>query len=224
MADDRYHEVRSAKRDLNALLGREPDHELHWSSNLKGHDKRYVAAEALARLPVWLVYVVIEKATLPAGSRMGASRDAIYNYPLRLLLERVSWLVDDAGGEAAITLAAVHGLPGRVPRRYIERLRSGAVPTEIRWHALRRKVEIHQAASRDGLQFADIAAGALDRAIRPSVMLPSRIEPAYLELLGSRIYVRADGKIASYGMKALPAALWARYPWWRQVSRLPRNV
>lgn len=112
-------------------------------------------------MPVRLVYVVIEKASLPVGSRMGANRDALYNYPLRLLLERVSWLVDDLGGEAAITLAAVRGLPGRVPRRYVDRLRTLGGQTEIRWQALRPKIAIHQAVTRDGLQIADIAAGAL---------------------------------------------------------------
>ena len=94
----------------------------------------------------------------------------------------------------------------------------------MRWRAIRQNVQIHPAASRDGLQMADVAAGALDRAIRPSPNPPHRTEAAYLSVLLPLVYCRRKGGIASYGLKALPANLWERSPWWAAAAALPKNV
>jgi Protein of unknown function (DUF3800) len=217
-------QLQRGKAEINRQLERASTHELHWSKNLKDHEKRHTAAEEVGKLPLRFSYAVIEKASLPPGAHMGSNKDALYNYAMRLLLERVSWLVDEANGEATITLASVSGLPARVPRAYIELLRRGGRTNQVRWNAIHPKIEVRHASTRDGLQVADIAAGALDRAIRPHQRPPHRMEPAYLMLIASRIYVRTAGKIASYGLKALPRDLWARFPWWREASQLPRNV
>lgn len=218
---DRLPSVREAKQRVNRRLGRAEHVELHWSKNLKAHDKRYVAAEELAQLNLRIVYSAVEKATSPEGSQLHGDRDTLYNYALRLLLERVSWLVDDAGGIARVTLAAVQGLPKRVPLGYLEKLRKRQ--TQIRWNAVHPKIEVRQAATRDGLQVADVAAGALDRAIRPATNPPHRMEPAYLLLLKHRIYTPGRGRVASYGLKALPGDLWTRFAWWDEVNSLPAN-
>ena len=218
----RLPELRQAKGTVNTRLAREPHQELHWSKTLKKHDQRFVAAEELARLNLRIVYMVVDKSTSPQGSGLGTSRDSLYNYALRLLIERVSWLVDDAHGTAAVTLASVSGLPRRVPLTYLNsKLRNRQ--TEIRWQALRQAIEVRQAASRDGLQMADIAAGALDRAIRPSTHPPHRIESAYLRMLLPRVYTPGPGRVGSYGLKALPAGLWSRYDWWAEANALPKN-
>ena len=104
---DRMAGLQAAKRQLNRDLGRTPAQEVHWSTNLKDHDSRMAAAEALATLPVRILYSVVEKCSIPPGTMIATHRDYIYNYPLRLLLERVSWLVDEVGGVADVNLAAV---------------------------------------------------------------------------------------------------------------------
>src|SRR5687768_6901134 len=60
--DEYMDQLRHAKREINRRLQRQPHHELHWSQNLKTHDKRYVAAEELARLPMCVSYAVVQKA------------------------------------------------------------------------------------------------------------------------------------------------------------------
>jgi len=223
---DAMPQLMAAKRAINERLARAPAHELHWSENLKSHDSRFVAAEGLRHLPMRLIYVTLDKSRIPKGAYLGESRDAKYNYPLRLLLERVSWLMHRRNGMASITLAAVRGLPKKVPVEYVEKLkRLGSEGTAIRWDALHPKINVEQTSAKDGLQVADIAAGALDRAVRPADNPPHRIEPAYLIQLGSRIYVGTDGKISSYGLKAIaPSGFWRQFPWWDEVARFPKNA
>jgi hypothetical protein len=74
------------KKALNRDLGRSESIELHWSKNLKGHDKRYAACEALSQCPVRLIYALIDKTSLTPGLR---HQERLYNWPLRLVLERV---------------------------------------------------------------------------------------------------------------------------------------
>jgi hypothetical protein len=220
---DQMPRLQAAKAAINVDLEKPPGQELHWSKNhLRSHDARMVATEALAKLPVRILYSVVEKATLPAGSHLVTDTQALYNYPLRLLLERASWLVDDAGGVASITLSAVKGLPKRIPVDYINRL-NGRPDVKIRWNAIHPNIHYEQAATRDGLQMADIAAGALDRAIKPHKAAPHRMEPTYLRLLLPRVYCRAPGKIASYGLKAIDPAMWEAYPWWPEAKALGKN-
>ena len=215
-------QMQAAKVAINRDLERDDGVELHWSKNLRSHEKRMTAAEALGGLNARVIYSVLEKATMPKDAHL-TNRDAMYNYALRFLLERISWLVDDHSGVAAVMLASVEGLPGSVPRGYVEKLRRMGSGTQIRWHALRPKVEIEQASRRDGLQMADIAAGALDRAMRLTSVAPHRIEPAYLNAMSDRIWTRGPGKMGSYGLKALPSDLWGRFEWWPAVNGLPWN-
>jgi hypothetical protein len=225
LADGAMPVLRATKMEINKRLQRAAGHELHWSQTLKTHDYRAVAVEEVARLKklARVTYVAVQKSSIPTDAFIRRNREALYNYPLRFLLERVSWLVDEQGGIARITLASVSGLPKRIPLDYIDWLRD-TQDTQIRWQAIDPKVEVHQAVERDGLQIADIAAGALDRAIRPATSPPHRMEPAYLRELAPLIYNRGVGKIASYGLKALPVNLWDQFAWWPEFRSLPKNA
>src|ERR1044071_7250113 len=88
---DRMSTVRIEKQLINRDLHRNVNTELHWSANLKHHDKRMRACEGVAKPNLRIVYACIEKASLTPGLR---HQNRLYNWPLRLVLERVSWLID----------------------------------------------------------------------------------------------------------------------------------
>lgn len=224
--DDHMQQLHDAKREINLALGKPAAMELHWAKNLKGHDARLEAVERIAQLPIRISCITLEKAAAPAHSHV-LHRDGMYNYPARLLLERLSWLIDDADGEALLTFASVKGMPAHILRDYVALLRTrphghGPDQTTIRWNAIRHPIHIEQAIRRDGIQIADVVGGALDRAIRPSPNPPHRTEPRYLNELGGVLYRGTTNKLASYGLKALARpGFWQSFPWWPALAKKP---
>ena len=185
---------------------------LHWRDNLKYHHQRRYAAELLGSLKCRLVYVVVEKARCSRSSYIMSNTEAMYLWPARLLLERVSWLVDEApggAGKAIVTFGEVKGFKAETLARYVRELRDSQ--TDIRWQAI-QNVRMRPAAASKGVQFADIAAGALDQAIRPQL---GGVEPAYLAALRPVIYQRPPGPLTSYGLKAVPSdEVLTSLAWW----------
>jgi hypothetical protein len=212
--------LQQVKNDINAKLEKPIATELHWSKNLKRHEQRLEAIEHVAKLNLRIVNVTVDKTAIPPKSLIAGDRDALYNYSLRLLLERVSWLSDANNGLAQVTLASVKGLPRRVIDSYVEKLR--IQQNAVNWEALHPSIRVKQANARDGLQIADLAAGALDRAIRRCPNPPHRIEPAYLLKVAHLVYTRGPDRVHSYGMKSLNG-LFASFPWWSEINSMPDN-
>ena len=69
------------------------------------HQSRLHLAQSLGRIPyLTITNVIVCKRELP---RAMADVDAAYLYTLRYLLERVSWYVDERGGQAYVTFAHI---------------------------------------------------------------------------------------------------------------------
>lgn len=204
-------ECRSVLNEINSTLKRPPGKVLHWAENVKVHSQRKYVAQELERCPATLVNVVVMKKPL-MGTGTGL-RDPVrqYNYPVRLLLERVSWFVDDAGGEAILTFAHIRRFPYAKLTEYLDLLERR--PTEIRWRAFRGRPRMDQPQRWQMLQMADLVAGCVYAAVRADEY--GNYEPTYLMSIAPRVYRRGAGALTSYGFKVVgPPGCVESYPWW----------
>lgn len=107
-------QLRSDLAELRASLGRHPGHVLHFVKF--NHSQRLKAAQDVARFSfAAITNVIVHKDLIgqphPAGETSYIARpDPMYLWALRLLLERISWYVDDNDGdEAIVTFSRLKG-------------------------------------------------------------------------------------------------------------------
>lgn len=219
--DDRDADLRAERDKLCVALDRPIGTVLHWAENIKRHEQRKFVASALGSQDyVTLSYVIVDKARLRASGGAQGLKDhtAMYNYAIRRLLERLSWLIRDSHGEAILTFAAIRRFPYHRLTDYLDLLK--LVGTTIHWPAFRGDPRILQQNQSDLLQVADIAAGILSAAIVPDRF--GDLEPTYLARVRDRIYRRGPAAITSYGMNVVgdshaPASFTACLPWWSSL-------
>jgi hypothetical protein len=136
----------------------------------------------------------------------GACRLTFYNYAARLIVERISWLVSNASGAAKLIFERVRGYPEGVLIDYLAllRSRSSSDPSiRVDWGAIHPKVRVDSPANLRGLSAADIAAGALDSAMR-SDPHTGLLEPVYLETLAPVVMkFGTPARHLRFGLKAL---------------------
>lgn len=215
--DSHDHEARLARDQLCATLGKPTETVLHFYENVKKHEQRKVAAQALRGMPkARFIFVIVDKASL-AGKHVLSDPAAMYNYALRRLLERISWLVDDSGGEAIITVAHVRRFPYERLETYITWLRANQ--TQIRWDAIRGDIRIEQQSNIGLLQAADLAAGCAWAALVPDRY--GNVEGAYLLELAPRLYCPhgREEKVRAYGLHVVGDETCLEvYDWWPEIQ------
>ncbi len=196
---------------INATLKKPAGTVLHWAENVKTHSQRKYVAGELAALDMTVASVIVLKESLTESGTALSNPTSMYNYAIRRLMERISWFVDDAGGEASVTFAHVRRFPYARLDEYISMLRNRQ--SSIRWQAFTGNPKIDQPSRIRPLQVADLVAGAFGSALRMDDY--GSHEPSYLLQLVPRIYIRDGGKVTSYGFNpiGLPQHL-ASYPWW----------
>lgn len=197
---------------INVALKKPPGTVLHWAENVKQHSQRKYVTGEIAKLDATITNVIVLKDPL-IGSGSGLSdATSMYNYATRRLLERISWFVDDAEGEASVTFAHVRRFPYARFHSYVELLQK--MPTEVRWQAFTGKPKSDQPSRIRALQIADLAAGAVGSAVRPDLF--GNYEPSYMLSLVPRLYIRKGGRVTSYGFNLVgPRNHLSAYPWWR---------
>ena len=204
--------VTEAMQNLNASLGR-PNVAMHAREHLRKHDRKMEACERLGALrgTVRLLYVVLPKKLVSHDSYL---RDPIgaYNYPVKFLLERVSWLAREVQCPARVTLAAVRGLPPIEIRRYVNRLYRQPSLSRVEWPWLTPPLHFVPARQRVGLQWADIAAMALHQAVVPKTHPPYRVEPAYMNAVAPAVWGKRD--LESYAVRSMVDGWHQGEPWW----------
>lgn len=207
VADANVGRTRGELAMLRTAVGRHPGHILHFrklSHSQKLKSTQDVAASSIAAISTVTIHKNLLGQPLPAGNLAYiAQPDPMYLWALRLLLERVSWYVDEHGGTTAIvTFAHVQHFKTQKLHNYRRALEQ-TPGTEIRWgvfsgHPFRidapQKVEL--------LQMADIGASALYKAVEPDAY--GNVEPRYLRQLRPALYRRPPGSITSYGLKVFP--------------------
>ena len=74
------------RRDLTVPAGKA----LHWKDHVKTYTRRQHVARTLAAVPrLTIVYVVVEKAAIPAGSGMYGDHVLFYNFAACMTMERI---------------------------------------------------------------------------------------------------------------------------------------
>jgi len=213
VADDYDHTARGELAALRRDLGRHQGHTLHFVKFT--HSQRLKAAQDIADSSIaTVVNVIVHKdligQPMPSGGMSHISRpDPMYLWALRLLLERVSWFVDEAGGsEAIVTFAHLKGFKAQKLHDYRKALESSE-GVDIRWEIFRgHPFRIDSPKSVELLQLADTTASALFKAVEPDAF--GNTEPRYVEQLQSKLYRRSGGNVTSYGLKVFPASVAAK--------------
>lgn len=209
VADSSDAQLRLELGELRASLGRRKEHTLHFVNFT--HSERLKAAQDVADSSVEAIAnVVIDKKLLADGGPIGdadhiSRPDPMYLWALRLLLERISWLVDGHGSDSAIvTFSHIKRFRADKLHSYRQSLETSN-DVNIRWRALHRHpFRIATPNEVELLQVADTAASALFKAIEPDRF--GNTEPRYLEELASKIFRQNGGNITSYGLKTFPPA------------------
>jgi hypothetical protein len=207
VADEHDAALRQMLGRLRAELNRHPGHVLHFQKF--SHSQRLKAAQDVARSPLAAIANVIVHKDLigqpmPAGNMAYISRpDPMYLWALRLLLERVSWFIDDCGGtDAIVTFAHLKGFRAQKLHDY-RRVLESSDGGGIRWNVFDgHPFRIDSPKATQLLQVADTTASALFRAIEPDRY--GNTEPRYLEELAPKLYRSGNGKLTSYGLKTFP--------------------
>lgn len=197
------------------LLGRQPEHTLHWV-NLKRPEQRLLAAQRLGEQP-WgrFISVVACKDHLPRADHL--NEGSAYLYTMRFLLERISWFSQMYHTEASITIAHKQRLKKSAVVHYENRLR--ALPRDecsIDWRYLDpRGAQIDQPKRCEHLQIADFVASGTGCAFEARGGHPPCQD--YVRAMLPRVYrgTRGRGEIRRYGLKMHPwsPTTEAAYPW-----------
>lgn len=203
-------ELRQQLKELRAELGRHQGHVLHFVKF--SHSQRLKAVQDIARSSAaTIINVIVHKdligQPLPSGHMAHVSRpDPMYLWALRLLLERISWFVDDNGAnDAIVTFAHLKGFRAQKLHDYRAALEATG-DIDIRWPVFAgHPFRIESPKSVELLQLADTTASALFRAVKSDAF--GNTEPRYLDELRPKLYRRQPGKVTSYGLKVFPASV-----------------
>lgn len=174
------------------------------------HEQRKFTAHRIAQAEIRTVCVLIHKPDLTSPENFqGESR--LYNYAVRLLVERISWYCrdhrrkDDTGdGSVNLVFSNRESLDYDALREYLGYLEANRAALEYRAAPgliLPEQVETFSPGQRMGLQVADAVASSYYFAVEPSPYgLP---EDGYARLLLPRGY-RQGTQVWGYGIKIMP--------------------
>jgi hypothetical protein len=172
------------------------------------HEQKVFTCSKMAKMPIVSVSVMNNKTSISEEAKQKFSdKSLFYWYTMRYIIERVSWLCDEAekkDGEGDGTVKLIFSNRGGLKygefQDYLRILKRQS--TEIRWKSINiDSIEVYHHAARAGLQFADCVASAFSAAVEPNFY--GLLEPRYAEILTSKIYCR-KGNYLSYGLKVLP--------------------
>lgn len=200
--------VRGELAALRGTLGRHPGHVLHFRKLT--HAQKVKACQEVACCSLATISNVVFCKTKFAGPIPGRGvayikqADPMYLYAVRLLLERVSWYVDEhGGGPAIVTFAHLTRFPAMKLHNYRAALVNS--PTEIRWNAFAgHAFRINHPNTIELLQVVDTAASALFKAVETDEY--GNTEARYIRELAPKLYRRGAAQVTSYGLKVFPTS------------------
>lgn len=173
-----------------------------------------MAVNTLRRKPFRAICVVANKPVIPSG--IYTSKNQLYFYLCRYLIERVSWMcrdmrrsVPEGDGRVKIIFSRRGGMSYGDFRAYLERMRADVDrDIQIHWPV----IDIDGIDAKDhskvaGLQISDIVASGITAGVEKDFY--GNCELRYAETLKPAIYNR-NGNYLSYGMKF--------YPWAKELS------
>jgi Protein of unknown function (DUF3800) len=189
-----------AWRKAMATINRPSGAMIHWQ-NVKTPGQRKLLVDTIRSIPgVQTISVVLCKFHLPNVSRL-TDPEYLYHWPLRLLVERISFFGEHRGDTVAMWFSQVRGLNPRRTQRYLRGLR-GDPTCNIEWSHLLMPPKIDTAANRPMLQLADTASGAVFAAFEPDPY--GYTDQVYLDMLKPVIWCRPWRKLHQDGLKFGP--------------------
>jgi hypothetical protein len=186
------------------------------------HEKKKFIINCLTNNPGFkLCYVAFNKQKVGDGSSLRNKR-YLYNYCTRFLLERVSWLVNDLGGEAHLIFENRANTSYDELNQYITDL-IGKDGVQIRPNVFKSWKAIGKGQLKN-LQLADAITTSLFKALEKNQF--GLTEQSYIEALKPFIYNR-KGNYHGYGIKMFPEPLnspllLSEYDWLNQFTK--RNI
>lgn len=190
----------------NLLMPEKQSRILHFKD--LNHSQRVVAAQCLSNKPVRLVTVISNKTTIPPETYN--SKNQLYFYLTRYLIERVSWLcrdlrkhVPEGDGRAEIVFSRRGGMSYRDFSAYLKKLKNDShADVRIHWPVINIEgIDAQDHSKSASLQLADIAASAFTAGFELDRY--GNTEKRYAELLKKVTYNRG-GNYLSYGLKIIP--------------------
>jgi hypothetical protein len=209
------HEALRAWDVITPQVGRRPGDVVHWQ-NVKGHGARRHLAATVAALPnVRVISVVLCKHHLQHAAGLH-DPGRLYNWTLRLLVERLSWFGHRSGDTVAATFSQVKGLRPELLHDYIDKLR-GRDDTYMEWASLMLPFGISTPTNRRMLQLADTASGAIFSAFEPDDL--GYVTRDYLDIVRPALWRRPGRPLWRDGLKYGPwpsAECRTEHPWFDQ--------
>ncbi|MPY99938.1 MAG: DUF3800 domain-containing protein [Actinophytocola sp.] len=216
VADENEAELRAAMAHLRTRLKTPSGAALNWNRHVKTFSRRQHVTSTLAALrQVSVVYVMVDKAAIPAGSGMLDDHVLFYNFAAGLVLERAVLAAHRWPGghhEAIVRFGHVRGFDHGTSRDYFHRKRTTNATANLPWGCL-KSIHFSDQASWDGLQAADQYAGMLHAAFHPDEF--GGYESAHFLAIRHQLRRSPRGKAWGWGFKFLgDGAAATRLPWW----------
>lgn len=180
------------------------------------HEHRIGFVTVMSGSPLTTITVLSHKPTLAGSGGLDGKRHYLFYYTAKLLLERITWFIDQqCGSQSSEKVSIVFSDRGQLKRtdldNYLDRLKNqteleawlGATigNHDIHWNRI-DEIGIAKHNSLLGLQAADASASSMRAAVEPSPHMLT--EHRYLKILSPKVWSR-KGKVASYGIKFMPA-------------------
>ncbi len=199
--DEHDAQVREVVDEIRKTLwtdkGQAPPAVLHWRK--LSHSKKLYVVDQLRDRPFCQIAVGVWKPKLDRASFI-CNSDNLFRYVCRLLLERVSWYVDDHMGRVLITFSNRTRFKLELLQSYI------TIILDSDTGQIRRVFDPHQIKVRNPaqvkmLQLADSCISSVGNAFNPDAL--GYTHDYYLLGLKERFY-RHNGRLLTYGLKLFP--------------------
>jgi hypothetical protein len=169
--------------------------------------QKTVTCECLCNKPLRMTSVLSNKQTIPKGTY--STKNQLYFYLARYLIERVSWFcrarrpeAPEGDGTVKLTFSRCGGMNYTDFQEYLTWLKVSQ-ETEIHWPVIDiAAVEAHDHSQLAPLQVADALTSAFAAGLEPDYS--GNCKPEYAEILKPIVYCR-NGNYFSYGTKLVPS-------------------
>lgn len=182
-------------------VGKSPGAHIHFHDVNSTGQRKYLA-QTVAQVPgIKIISVVLCKFHLPNVVAI-KQPGHLYNWTLRLLIERLSWFGKRNSAQVAMTFGQVKGLPPAKLLGYLSHIQDGNLGGNIEWDYLKMPPKINTPKNRRMIQLADTASGSIFTAFEADPW--GYTDQSYINMLRPVLWRPPGGKLQVYGLKYGP--------------------
>lgn len=206
---EKQHDIETTKLigAVKKLIGRKDDAQDTLHFRKLAHQHRVPLIDAISKASLKTITVMIHKPSL-VNVELFQTRNALYNYASRLLLERVSWYCRDhktphtqGDGSAEIMFSNRAGMSYDEFKNYLRHLQQNSDDIRIDWRVIKvDQIQSHSVKLR-GMQIADAVASGFFYGVELNQY--GFCEPRYATMLKSTVYQNRS-RYVGYGFKFFP--------------------